>query len=80
MPILLLALATLLLAQQPAPPRPGPPVPAASTLDYEFFKARVQPIFLAKRPGHARCITCHESGQPRLAVLSDGATTWNLLY
>jgi cytochrome c553 len=77
MPILLLALATLLLAQQPAPPRPGPPVPAASTLDYEFFKARVQPIFLAKRPGHARSITCHESGQPRLAVLSDGATTWN---
>ena len=50
---------------------------AASTLDYEFFKTRVQPIFLAKRPGHARCITCHESGQPRLAVLSDGATTWN---
>src|SRR6478752_6104158 len=77
MPLLLLALATLLLGQQPSPPRPGPPVAAASTLDYEFFKTRVQPIFLAKRPGHARCITCHESGQPRLAELSDGATTWN---
>ena len=32
---------------------------AAAPLDYEFFKVRVQPIFLAKRPGHARCISCH---------------------
>jgi hypothetical protein len=58
-------------AQQPAAPA------AASTLDYEFFKTRVQPIFLAKRPGHARCITCHANGQPRLAALDPGATTWN---
>src|SRR6476660_5584753 len=78
MPLLLLALVTLLLGQQPLPPRPdAPPAAPASTLDYEFFKTRVQPIFLAKRPGHARCISCHENGQPRLAALSDGATTWN---
>ena len=25
------------------------------TLDYEFFKSRVEPIFLKKRPTHARC-------------------------
>jgi cytochrome c553 len=50
---------------------------AASALDYEYFRTRVQPIFLAKRPGHARCVTCHERGQPRLAALSDGATTWD---
>ena len=61
--------------QQPAPPRPAAQ-PAPSTLDFEFFKTRVQPIFLAKRPGHARCITCHESGQPRLVALPDGATAW----
>jgi hypothetical protein len=49
-----------------------------ATLDYEFFKARVQPIFLAKRPGHARCIACHGSGTPlRLQPLSPGTTTWN---
>jgi hypothetical protein len=48
-----------------------------STLDYEFFKTKVQPIFLAKRPGHARCIECHDSGSPRLQELSPGAATWN---
>ena len=49
----------------------------APALDYEFFKERVQPIFLKKRPGHARCITCHEHGSPPLQPLSAGATTWN---
>ena len=29
------------------------------TLDYEFFKARVQPIFLNKRDNHVRCYVCH---------------------
>ena len=56
--------------------------PASSTgstpLDFEFFKSKVQPIFLAKRPGHARCISCHASGTPlRLQPLSAGSTTWN---
>jgi hypothetical protein len=32
---------------------------ARPTLDYEFFKRNVQPIFAAKRPGFARCVTCH---------------------
>ena len=50
----------------------------ASTLDYDFFKARVQPIFLAKRPDHARCISCHSQGTPlRLQPLKPGTTTWN---
>ena len=30
------------------------------TLDYEFFKTRVEPIFLKKREGHTRCYVCHE--------------------
>jgi hypothetical protein len=60
-------------AQQPA----SSAAPAAeSSLDFEFFKTRVQPIFLAKRPGHARCITCHANGQPRLQALAEGQTTW----
>ena len=42
-----------------------------------MFKTKVQPIFLAKRAGHARCISCHSSGTPlRLQPLSPGHTTW----
>ena len=49
-----------------------------SSLDYEFFKTRVEPIFLTKRPGHARCVACHASGTPfRLQPLSPGSTSWN---
>src|SRR6266700_2784780 len=52
--------------------------PAASPLDFEFFMTKVQPIFLAKREGHTRCVSCHSSGTPmRLQALSPGATTWN---
>jgi len=48
------------------------------TLDYAFFKTKVQPILVAKRPGHARCIACHGSGTPlRLQPLAPGATTWS---
>jgi hypothetical protein len=51
---------------------------ASTPLDFEFFKAKVQPIFLAKPPGHARCISCHASGTPlRLQPLPAGRTTWN---
>jgi hypothetical protein len=48
------------------------------SLDFEFFKTRVQPLFLAKRPGHARCYVCHSTGTTfRIERLSPGATTWN---
>jgi hypothetical protein len=49
------------------------------SLDYEFFKTQVEPIFLAKRPGHARCVSCHSVNNVALHVLplSPGATTWN---
>ncbi len=51
--------------------------PARPTLDYEYFKTKVEPIFLKKRPGHARCIACHGQGTPmRLQPLDPGATTW----
>jgi hypothetical protein len=57
----------------------SPPMLAAPPLDYEFFKARVQPIFLQKRDGHTRCYVCHaESNNAfRLERLSPGASTWN---
>src|SRR5580704_3980825 len=51
---------------------------APSALDYEFFKAKVQPVFLAKRAGHARCVSCHSEGTPmRLQPLKPGSTTWD---
>src|SRR6059058_4087500 len=50
---------------------------AMPVLDYEVFKAQVQPVFLNKRPGNARCVTCHTSGNAAyLQQLSPGATTW----
>jgi len=64
------SIAATLPAQQPAPgSSPG--------LDFEFFKANVQPMFAAKRPGHARCIACHGAGTPlRLQPLAPGSTNW----
>src|ERR1700745_261846 len=48
------------------------------TLDYDYFKTKAQPIFLTKRPGHARCVSCHSSGTPlRLQPLAPGHTTWD---
>src|ERR1700687_4006628 len=54
--------------------------PAASAgLDYEFFKTQVQPVCLAKRPGHTRCVVCHtiNNAPLHLVQLSPGDTTWN---
>ena len=52
---------------------------ASASLDYEFFKARVQPVFLTKRPGHTRCVVCHTVNNApfHLVPLSPGSTTWN---
>jgi hypothetical protein len=56
----------------------GTGAPAPSALDFEFFKTKVQPIFLARREGHTRCVSCHSKGTPmRLQALSPGAATWS---
>jgi hypothetical protein len=51
---------------------------ATGTLDYEFYKTKVQPIFLAKRPGHAPCVVCHAEANNmfRLEKLPQGQTVW----
>jgi hypothetical protein len=48
------------------------------SLDFDFFKSRVEPIFLKKRPEHARCYVCHSQGNNafRLAKLAPGAKSW----
>ena len=51
--------------------------PKQSSLDYETYKTKIQPVFLKKRPGHARCVACHTSGTPlRLQPLAKGSTSW----
>ncbi|HEX9465624.1 MAG TPA: hypothetical protein VGB82_23730 [Alphaproteobacteria bacterium] len=66
----LIATAVMLAAASPA---------AAQSLDYQYFKAKVEPVFLKKRPGHARCVVCHgplTNNAFRLEKLPQGATFW----
>ena len=54
----------------------------APQLDYEYFKTRVEPIFLKKRSDeHARCYVCHQmmrhgGGPLSLEMLPTGASFW----
>ena len=59
--------------------QPAAPSAASAALNYEFFKTKVQPVFLAKREGHARCVVCHTFNNApfKLVPLSPGSTTWN---
>jgi hypothetical protein len=65
------------LRQAESQPAASPSGSAA--LDFEFFKAKVEPIFLAKRPGHTRCVVCHtiNNAPLHLVPLSPGSATWN---
>src|ERR1700759_3769362 len=51
---------------------------AETTLDYDYFKAKVQPIFLTKRATHARCVMCHAGANNmlHLELLPEGQTAW----
>ena len=62
----MLAVGTLLALRSASPAD-------TASLDYNFFKERVQPIFLKHRPGHARCVTCHSHGSPQLQPLAPEA-------
>jgi hypothetical protein len=61
-------------AQTPSASRPS--------LDYEFFKTQVEPIFAKKRwPDHARCYVCHEvsrhgGGPLSLERMPAGTSSW----
>src|ERR1700731_1413858 len=70
--VLLAALRNPALAQQAQ--SPGPAVP----LDFEAYRAQIEPVFLKSRPGGVRCYNCHStlSTRMRLQPLSDGASSW----
>jgi len=78
------ATAVLLWISVPSSPAQTSAVPDAQApqLDYEFFKTRVEPIFLKKRSeDHARCYVCHQvmrhgGGPLSLDMLPTGANFW----
>lgn len=62
---------------------PQAPVAAGTPeLDFQYFKTKVEPIFLEKREGHTRCYICHAEGSRaaisafRLQRLAPDATFW----
>ena len=59
-----------------SPPLPQPA--SKATLDFEFFSAQVQQVFLTKRAGYTRCVVCHSEGGAIgfLEPLAPGATAW----
>jgi hypothetical protein len=79
-----LAATVLLYAVTPSATAQSPASPDAQTpqLNYEYFKARVEPIFLKKRSeDHARCYVCHQmsrhgGGPLSLEMLTPGASFW----
>jgi hypothetical protein len=50
----------------------------AQSLNFETYRSKVEPIFLKKRPEHARCVVCHSASHSafHLQPLDAGATTW----
>ena len=54
------------------------PTAAAQSLDFGFFRSRVEPILLKQRGDHARCYSCHEGANNglKLESLSPGSTSW----
>ena len=82
MRIVCCVMAAVLAQQVAAASRPLAQPPAAAskaTLDYEYFKTQVQPVFLTKRAGYTRCVVCHAGGGEAafLQPLSPGATAWD---
>jgi hypothetical protein len=79
-----LATAVLLYVFTPSATAQSPASADAQTpqLNYEYFKTRVEPIFLKKRSDdHARCYVCHQmsrhgGGPLSLEMLTPGASFW----
>jgi hypothetical protein len=50
------------------------------SLDYDYFKSQVEPIFITQRAGHTRCYVCHSERSNnafRLEKITPGATFWS---
>ena len=56
----------------------GPSEPLLS-LEFEFYRDRVEPILLSRRTGNARCVVCHSrgGGNSFLEPLAPGRTAYD---
>lgn len=52
---------------------------AVASVDFDFYRTRVEPIFLHRRAGNARCVACHSrgGGNSFLEPLAPGATGYD---
>jgi hypothetical protein len=48
---------------------------SAQSLDYDFYKTKVEPIFYKHREGHARCVVCHSQSNNSFSLQEWGADT-----
>ena len=50
----------------------------AQSLSFEVYRTKVEPIFMKKRQGHARCVACHEASNNafKLEPRTPGAASW----
>src|SRR6266699_1339129 len=65
-------------AEAPTAAQIASPSTVTDTLDFQFFRTKVQPIFLKQRPAHARCYGCHilTTRNFHLEALSPGSAGW----
>jgi cytochrome c5 len=50
---------------------------ADPSIDFEFFRACVQPVFANPRDGHIKCSNCHAGGLIGFAPAPQDGKTWN---
>ncbi len=78
-----IAVAALAAAAVLAAPPAAAQTPAAGEtllgLDFDLYLETVEPVFLNRRPGNARCVVCHSTGGGNafLEPLPPGRETWD---
>jgi hypothetical protein len=48
---------------------------SAQSLDYDYYKTKVEPIFSKHREGHARCVVCHSQSTNSFKLAEWGPDT-----
>jgi len=78
MRLFILAVAAVFVSA-PAAMAQSPASGSKPTLDFGFYRARIEPMFLVKRPGNIRCAECHErgAGALRFQPLEAGGAGWS---
>ena len=75
----ILALAAAVLVAAPAAAQAPGGGDTLLGLDFDLYRSTVEPIFLHRRPGNARCVVCHSAGGGNsfLEPLPPGRETWD---